>query len=30
MIAPNYAARSELAKKTGLGQIHRKAGARDE
>jgi predicted transcriptional regulator len=31
MVAPNYAAqRSELAKKIGLGQIRRKAGARDE
>jgi predicted transcriptional regulator len=29
MVAPNYAAqRSELAKKIGLGQIRRKAGAR--
>ena len=29
MVAPNYAAqRSELAKKLGLGQIRRKAGAR--
>jgi predicted transcriptional regulator len=31
MVAPNYAARrSELAKKIGLGQIRRKAGARNE
>ena len=31
MVAPKYAAhRSALAKKIGLGQIRRKAGARDE